>query len=315
MSKYIIKRILTIIIVMLLVGFLACWLVHFIPGDIAIQMLGEDATEEQLEALREELHLNSPIIVQYFYWLKGVFTGNFGWSMQYQMECGEIILSRLALTMQLGAVSLVLSLVLGIVLGTICAVKLNSWIDQVITVLANIGVAAPSFWIALLAVYFLAFKNDFFEISGYIPMSAGLLAHLRSVVLPIAILTMKPLASIVRQTRSAVLEAISQDYVRTAKAKGLSQKIVLYRHVLKNAMTPVITQIGLQVRNVIGGAVLVETVFNLPGMGRLIIGSVLSKDIYLVQASIVLIAFIVSVSSLVVDILYGYFNPRVKLGK
>jgi len=302
-------------IVMLLVGLIACFIVHFIPGDIAIAMLGEEASPEQIAALRSELHLDRPILLQYWYWLKDALHGNFGWSLQYQEEVGPLIMSRAKLTLYLGVIALVVSVVLGILLGTACAVYRNKWPDQLITVAANLGVSAPVFWLAIIAVYVLSFKLGLFPISGFQAISRGLGRHIRSIVLPVTILTLRPTATLVRQTRSAVLEAINQDYVLTARSKGLKQSIILFKHVIKNAMIPIITQIGLQVRNVIGGSVLVETVFNLPGMGRLVIGSVMSKDIYVVQAVIVLIALIVSLASMFVDISYGYFNPRVRIGK
>lgn len=315
MTKYIIRRIASIIIVMLLVGLVACFIVHFIPGDIAIAMLGEDATPEQIAALRAELHLDRPVLLQYLYWLKDALHGNFGWSLKYQEEVGPLILSRARLTLYLGVIALVFSVILGIFLGTVCAVKRDKLADQLITVFANLGVSAPVFWIAIILVYVLSFKMGIFPISGYQPLSRGFVRHFRSIVLPIFILLLRPTATLVRQTRSAMLEAINQDYALTARSKGLKQGEILFKHVLKNAMIPIVTQIGLQVRNVIGGSVLVETVFNLPGMGRLAISSVLDKDIYVVQAVIVLIAMIVSLASLFVDISYGYFNPRVRIGK
>ncbi len=312
MTKYVFKRMLSMIVVLFLVGFLACWLVNMIPGDLATMMLGEDASQQQLEALRKELHLNDNALIQYFYWLKDVFKGNFGYSLQYSEEVGPLILSRMKLTVYIGLLALVISAVLGVVFGIISAVTKDSILDQFISVVANIGVAMPVFWMGIIVVYVFAFRLQWFPISNYVPVEQGLAEHIRSITLPVSILVLRPMATMTRQTRSAILDIINQDYIRTAQAKGLRQEVVLFRHALKNAMIPVITQFGLQVRNVIGGSVLVESVFNLPGMGRLVISSVLNKDIRVVQGTLVIIALIVSLASMLVDISYGYFNPRVR---
>lgn len=313
MTRYVLKRLLSVIIVLLIVAFLACWLVNLIPGDLAQMMLGEDASPQQLEELRKELHLNDTVFVQYFYWLKDVFQGSFGYSLQYSEDVGPLILSRMKLTVYLGLLALVISAILGVFFGILSAVTKDSILDQLISVIANMGVAMPVFWVGILAVYFLAFQLGLFPISDYVPLSEGLGPHIRSITLPVAILVLRPMATMTRQTRSAVLEVINQDYIRTAEAKGLKQTSILVRHALKNAMIPVITQFGLQVRNVIGGSVLVESVFNLPGMGRLVIDSVFNKDIRVVQGTLVLIALVVSLASMLVDVSYGYFNPKVRV--
>lgn len=312
MSRYIWKRLFSVIIVLLIVGFLACWLVNLIPGDLAQMMLGEDASLQQLEELRQELHLNDNVFTQYFYWLTDVFHGNFGFSLQYSEDVGPLILARMKLTVYLGLMALVISAILGVFFGIVSAVTKDGLLDQVISVIANLGVAMPVFWVGILAVYLFSFRLGWFPISDYTPLSQGLGAHLSSITLPVGILVLRPMATMTRQTRSAVLEVINQDYIRTAEAKGLRQSTILLRHALKNAMIPVITQFGLQVRNVIGGSVLVESVFNLPGMGRLIIDSVLNKDIRVVQGTLVLVALVVSLASMLVDISYGYFNPKVR---
>ncbi len=312
MGKFVLKRIGALIVALFIVGFLACLLVNMIPGDAALMMLGDDASEEQIAALHEKMHLDESVFVQYFYWLKGIFSGTFGYSLQYSMEVGPLMLSRMKLTVYLGLVSLLLSAVLGIFFGVISAVTKDSALDQVISVLANLGVAMPVFWLGILLVYIFGLKLRLLPIANFVPLSEGLAAHLRSIAMPLFVLCTRPVASLTRQTRSSILDVINQDYIRTAQAKGLPARSVFFKHSLKNALIPVLTQFGLQVRNVIGGSVLVETVFNLPGMGRLVISSFLNKDMYVVQGTIVMIALIVSVANMLTDISYGIVNPKIR---
>ena len=275
-------------------------------------MLGPDATEIQLERLREELHLNDSVFIQYFIWLRNALHGNFGKSFLYNMDVLELVLSKAGITVHVGFAALILTALVGIPIGIVCAIRKDTWLDQVLSIFANFGMSAPSFWLAILGVYFLSYKAGLFPISNYVPLSEGFWASTHSIVLPAVTLSLSPMASVVRQTRSAMLEVINQDYIRTAEAKGVTSRRIVFRHALKNAMIPVITQLGMQVRTVIGGSVVVETVFNLPGVGRLLTQGVQTKDILLIQGSIMMIGLVVCVVNMLVDISYAYFNPKIR---
>lgn len=312
MKKYIVKRLLLTVVVLVLVGFISYLLVHLVPGDAAIAMLGPEATEFQLEQLRKDLRLNEPLLIQFATWLSNAVRGEFGASFLYNMDVMELVMSKAGATVHVGLTALILTIVLGIPIGVVCAIKKDSWIDQLLSVLSNVGMAAPGFWLAILSVYFLSFKANLFPISGYIPLSEGFWASTHTIILPAISLSLSPMASVVRQTRSSMLEVINQDYIRTAEAKGLMNKRIIFRHALKNAMIPVITQLGMQVRTVVGGSVVVETVFNVPGIGRLLTTAIQSKDIFLIQGGIVMIGVIVCLVNLLVDLSYAYFNPKIR---
>ena len=312
MKKFIVKRLLMTIVVLALVGLFAYLLVWMIPGDAAMAMLGPDATDIQLERLREELHLNDSVFIQYFIWLRNALHGNFGKSFLYNMDVLELVLSKAGITVHVGFAALILTALVGIPIGIVCAIRKDTWLDQVLSIFANFGMSAPSFWLAILGVYFLSYKAGLFPISNYVPLSEGFWASTRSIVLPAVALSLSPMASVVRQTRSAMLEVINQDYIRTAESKGVTSRRIIFRHALKNAMIPVITQLGMQVRTVIGGSVVVETVFNLPGVGRLLTQGVQTKDILLIQGSIMMIGLVVCIVNMLVDISYAYFNPKIR---
>ncbi|MBQ8537368.1 MAG: ABC transporter permease [Clostridia bacterium] len=312
MRRYIARRLLYTIIVLLIVSFYAVFLVNLMPGDPAIAMLGADASQEQLEALRKEMRLDEPLFSRYIYWLGNALQGNFGTSYNYHMDVLSLVAQRAKCTIHIGITALVLTVLIGIPLGIVSALKRGSVLDQIISVLTNIGMSAPRFWFAILGIYFFSYQLGILPISGYVGLDKGFLESTRSIILPSFMLALTPMTSILRQTRSAMLEVINQDYVRTARSKGLKSTHVITRHALKNAMIPIITQLGMQVRQVIGGTVIIEQVFNIPGMARLITLSVENRDIQVVQGSILLISIVVTLANLLVDISYAYFNPKIR---
>jgi peptide/nickel transport system permease protein len=208
--------------------------------------------------------------------------------------------------------SFIVSASLGVVSGVVCALRRGKWLDSTVTILANVGITLPAFWVGILLMYLFSLTLHWLPTTGYIPPTESLGQSLRSAVMPVICLSLFSVAALTRQTRSAMLEVVSQDYIRTAWAKGLQERIIVMRHVIKNAMIPVITILGLQVGLVFGGSVLIETVFNIPGMGRLLADSLFSHDYQIVQAGTLVVAAVIVLSNLMVDISYGWFDPRIR---
>jgi peptide/nickel transport system permease protein len=314
MGTYIVRRVILSIIVLLLITIITFFLLHIMPGDPATIMLGMDASPEQIEALRKELWLDRPLIVQYGHWLSNAIQGDLGKSVVYREPVTDFITVRLPVTMHLSLMALVLSTILGVGAGIICAVRRGGFLDSVITLAANIGIAIPIFWLGILGIYFLGLKLGWLPIQGYTSPFDNFWLSTSKAVMPVLCLAIPSIALLARQTRSSMLEVVRQDYIRTAWAKGLKERVIILKHALKNALIPVVTLLGMEIRYILGGAVLVETVFNIPGMGRLIVTSVLEKDFIITQACVLVIAVGVLLANLLVDISYGWLDPRVRYG-
>jgi peptide/nickel transport system permease protein len=312
MGAYIVRRVLLSIIVLLLITIMAFFLLHIMPGDPAMIMLGMDVSQERIDALRKELWLDRPLVVQYVHWLFNAIHGDLGKSVIYREDATGIIADRLPVTIHLSLLSLVLSTVVGITAGIICAVRRGSFLDAVITLLANIGIAIPIFWLGILGIYALGLHLGWLPIQGYTSPFDDLWLSIKKAIMPVICLAIPAIAVLARQTRSSMLEVVRQDYIRTAWSKGLQEQGVVLRHALKNALIPVVTVLGIQLRTLVGGAVLVEKVFNIPGMGRLLVDSVLNKDFIIVQACTLIIAAVVLLANLLVDISYGWLDPRIR---
>jgi peptide/nickel transport system permease protein len=225
---------------------------------------------------------------------------------------GNLIRERLPVTAHIGIVSFVMSGILGISAGIICAVKRGTWIDSTVTLLANVGITVPSFWAGIILIYLLSLKANWLPVFGYTSPFDDFWLSTRQLIMPVFCLALFPIASLCRQTRSAMLEVVYQDYIRTAWAKGLTEKIVILRHAVKNALIPVITVMGLHVTVIVGGAVLIETVFNIGGIGRLITQAILQQDYAVVQGCVLIIAVVIVMVNLLVDLSYGWFDPRIR---
>ena len=282
------------------------------PGDPARIMLGVEAEEEVVEELRHELKLDRPFLVQYGYWLGNAITGDLGKSITYREPVADLLLKRLPVTLQLSFFAFILSVVFGISAGIICAVRRGGFLDQIVSLIANFGVAVPVFWLGILSIYVIALKLGWLPIGGFTSPVENLGMSLKQSILPSIMLAVPSIAILTRQTRSSMLEVIHQDYIRTAKSKGLKERVVIFKHALKNALVPVITLLGVQVRLLVGGSVLVETVFNIPGLGRMLVNSVFNKDFLVVQGGVLLIGLAVCLANLLVDISYGWLDPRVR---
>lgn len=278
-----------------------------LTGDPSALLLPLDAPPESRELLRQELGLDRPVWVQYFRFMQGVFEGDFGVSFRYRQPALEIVVERIPATLELAFASLFIALVVGLPLGIIAALRHGSWIDSFVQFLSFVGQAMPTFYTGLLALVFIAVNVSWLPVGGYEPRS------LRHVLLPALTLAPFMIAIIARFTRSSVLDVMGRDYVRTARAKGVGEGRVTYVHILRNALIPVITVIGLQVGALLGGAVITEVVFGWPGIGRLAVTSVLQRDFPVVQAIVMLTAVAFVVINQIVDVLYTIVDPRIDL--
>lgn len=312
MLDFILNRLAQTLFVLILVSLIAFSIMQLLPGDPALVMLGTDASPTQLDALRRELRLDQPLPLQYAYWLGNALQGNFGRSVAYHENVTELLATRLPITFHLGLVALLLSMLVGIPAGVVSAVRRGSLLDSIISIVSNIGMATPIFWLGILGIYLFALKLGWLPVQGYTSPLENLWQNTRQIIMPAICLALVPMASITRLTRSSMLEVIRQDYIRTARSKGLRETAVIARHALKNSLIPVVTLLGLQMRNLVGGSVLVEQVFNIPGMGSLLVGSVFNKDFVVVQGSIMVVALVVALANLAVDISYGFLDPRIK---
>jgi peptide/nickel transport system permease protein len=312
MANFIVRRLIQTIFVLLLVSLISFSLLQIMPGDPAVIMLGLDADDAEIEALRQELWLDRPFIVQYGHWLGNALKGDLGISISYREPVVSLFMDRLPVTGQLALQAFVLSTILGILAGIFCAVRRGGFLDQLISLLANIGVGVPVFWLAILCIYIFGLTLGWVPISGLDSPFEDLGRNLRQSILPTLMLAVPSIAVMARQTRSSMLEVINQDYIRTAKSKGLRERVIILKHALKNALIPVVTLLGTQVRILVGGSVLVETVFNIPGMGRLLVSGTFNKDFLIMQGGVILMGTAVCLANLLVDISYGWLDPRVK---
>jgi len=298
--------------VIFLVTIISFLLLQIVPGDPVIQILGAKATPAQQEILRHELGLDKPVIMQYLNWIGGIAHGDFGKSIIYHEDVGRLLRDRFPITAYLSILALIISTSLGIFAGVISAVKRGSLIDSFISLFANTAVAIPTFWLGIVGIYVFGLKLGWLPIEGWTSPFTDFVKSIRQMIMPLFAMTIPNIAVIVRQTRSSMLETIRQDYVRTAKSKGLRQRIVLYKHALRNALIPVVTLVGMALAFLLAGEVLVETVFNIPGIGRLLIRAALDKDYLIVQAGVLVIGTAVCLANLLVDIAYGWIDPRIR---
>ena len=304
MRNYIVRRLLELIPVFFAVTALVFFMLHLIPGDPAEILAGEDATIEDVRVIREELGLDKPIIIQYFIYMKNLFKGDLGRSMRTRRPVLREIMDRYVNTVQLAACSVVVMILLGISTGILSAIKQHSWIDNVSMMIALFGVSMPVFWLGLMLMLVFSVYLGLFPTTGI-----GSFKHL---VLPSLTLGASATAIITRLTRSSMLEVIRQDYIRTARAKGLNESQVILRHALKNALIPVVTIVFLRFGALLGGAVLTETVFAWPGIGWLMIDSIWARDYPVVQGCILMVAVSFVLINLIADLLYGLFDPRIR---
>lgn len=304
MSKYIMQRTFSMIVTLIGVSFLVFLMMHLIPGDPVTYILGDFATEESIAELKRSLGLDQPLFFQYIDYLKNVFQGDLGTSYVTGLTVVEEIYARFPITFQLAVCSLLIGSVVGIVMGILAAVKQNTIFDQLAMVISLIGISAPGFWIALFLIWIFSYQLNIFPISGY--------EGFYSLILPSITLGLGSAGNIARMTRSSMLEVIKQDFMRTAQAKGLALIPMIFQHALQNAMIPIITLIGLQFGFLLAGAVVIETVFALPGLGSFSVEAISKRDLPTVQGLVLFMASLFIITNLVVDIVYSIVDPRIK---
>ena len=319
MTTYIIRRLLIAVVVLVIVSLIVFLVMRLLPGDPLVIFMGQQAgsgsvSEEQLEHLRAEYGLDKPLLVQYANWLAGIFQGDLGKSIYYHEDVGELLLERFPVTLHLGLLAYVLGSIGGIALGGLAAIRRGTWIDTLTTTLANIGITIPVFWLGYMMVLLFGLKLDWLPIAGYTSPLEDFWLSTKQAIMPVICLAITGLAYIARQMRSSMLEVIRQDYIRTAWSKGLSERVVINKHALKNSLIPVITLLGIGIGLVFGGSVLVETVFAIPGIGRLLVTSVFAQDYVVVQSGTLVIATAIILANLLVDIGYGWLDPRIRYG-
>ncbi|MEL7650063.1 MAG: ABC transporter permease [Sedimentibacter sp.] len=309
MYKYIFRRVLMLIPVIIGVTFIVFFILNLSPGDPAAIILGDQATAEALEMKREELGLNDPIFVRYGNYMVNLVQGDLGTSYRNNLDVWDQVMQRFPNTFILAVISTLVALLIGIPTGITSALKQYSMMDNISMIIALIGVSMPVFWLGLMLVIFFALNLKILPSQG---MGVGFIPLIKSLILPSFSLGAMSAAVIARMTRSSMLDVTRQDYISTARAKGLSEKIITNHHMLKNAMIPIITAVGLQFGTLLGGSMLTETVFSWPGVGRLMIDSIKSKDIPLVLGSVIFLAIMFTVVNLIVDIVYAFVDPRIK---
>jgi peptide/nickel transport system permease protein len=319
MTAYIIRRLLMAVVVLVIVTLIVFLIMRLLPGDPLVIFMGQQAgtgtmTQEQLEYLRAEYGLDKPLMVQYVNWLTGIFHGDLGKSIYYREDVGRLLLDRFPITLHLGLLAFALANTLGILIGGLAAIRRGTWIDTVATTLANIGITIPVFWLGILMIYLFGLRLDWLPIAGYTSPLDDFWLSTRKAIMPVICLTITGLAYTARQMRSSMLEVIRQDYIRTAWSKGLSERIVIAKHALKNSLIPVVTLMGMGIGLVFGGSVLVETVFAIPGIGRLLVSSIFAQDYTVIQSGTLVISLVIVLSNLLVDILYGWLDPRIRYG-
>ena len=316
MRVYVLKRTLSLVPTLVLVTILVFLMIRLIPGTVVDQLIGAEAkVDESTKAeLRAYFGLDRPLHVQYLSWLGTLLRGDLGHSWRSGLSVNQMILDRLAVTAELSIGALLISLLVGIPLGIVSAVRENTPLDHLARIVSLFSLSIPIFWQAAMIILALSIWFRWVPPVEYRPLTSDPLANLKQFILPVIVLGTVVAAQIMRMTRSSLLDVLRHDFVRTARAKGLVERVVVGRHALKNALIPIITVIGVQVGYLLGGAVVTEEVFNLPGVGRLVLNAVYERDYPLVQGTILFIAVLFMVSNLVIDLLYAYLDPRIRYG-
>jgi len=312
MRTYLIQRLVALIPVLLVVATVVFLLVRLTPGDPAAVILGDQASAEAVRELRTRLGLDDPLIVQYGRWLANAVRGDMGRSLFFDQPVTSILLERVEPTVLLALYGLLLGTVLGVPCGVLAALNHGRFLDRVLMTVSLAGISTPSFVIGLLLAYVVSAQLNLLPAGGYVPIRRGLLGNLQSLILPSLSLGLVQLALIARMTRTAVLEVMTADHVRVAYAKGLPFRLVLLRHILRNSLVPIVTIIGLSLAVLMGGTVVIETLFDLPGVGRLAVGSILRRDYPVIHGVILYVTCAIALVNLAVDLVYSWLDPRIR---
>jgi peptide/nickel transport system permease protein len=310
MVRFVLLRLAGFVLALLAAALVIFFVLEVLPGDPASVMLGVSATEETIAALRAELGLDRPAPLRFLAWFTGLFTGDLGLSYAYRVPVAGLIAERIGVTVPLSILALLLAAVIGIPVGVLAAARANSRLDAALMAFAQVGLAIPNFWFGILFVLAFSIGLGWFPAGGFPGWEAGLIAAMQALVLPAFALALPFAAVIARITRSAVLEALSEDYILTARAKGLTRGQALIRHALRNALIPVMTILGLQFSFLLTGAIVIESVFALPGLGRLLVQAIGGHDLMLIRSLVLMFAGAVMAVNALVDIAYGFADPR-----
>lgn len=315
MLIYILKRIVSLIPVLFIVSLTIFLIMHLTPGDPASYILGNEATSEQINELREQLGLNKPIIEQYIQWIGGIFQGDLGVSYFMNQPVLTTIFNHIAPTFSLAVLAQIIAILISIPLGIIAAIKRGTAADQSVMVLSLVGMAIPSFLLAMFLVLIFGVTLGWLPVAGYQPLDSGIWNHYKFLILPAIALGAIQAALISRMTRSSMLEVLNTDYIKMAKSKGMSDRTIIWQHALKNASLPILTVVGQTFGALVTGAVVTETIFNIPGIGQLIINSIERRDYTVIQGIVLFATLAYVFLNLIIDILYGIIDPRVRLQK
>jgi len=312
MSVFLFKRLITLVATLVGASVVVFLVLEILPGNAAQILMGPDASPEAVQALATKLGIDRPPVERYFSWVGGMLTGNLGDSYAYSTPVSELVIERLSLTVPLAVLAMALTAFIALVAGIYAAARHNKLGDVGVMAASQVGIAIPNFWFAILLILLFSVQLKWFSAGGFPGWGEGVWQGVRSLLLPALSLAVVQSAILARITRSAVLEVLREDFVRTARAKGVSERGTLWGHVLRNAMIPVVTIMGLQFAELLAGTIVVESVFYLPGMGRLIFQSIQNRDLIVVQNCVMLLAAMVIIVNFVVDVLYAAIDPRVK---
>ncbi|MGN0328350.1 MAG: ABC transporter permease [Lachnospira sp.] len=314
MVKYTFKRLGYVLITLFILSVFVFALIHITPGDPARIMLGADASQEEVDLLTEQLGLNDPLITQYFDWIAGACHGDLGTSYSRKGSVMSEIGTALTPTIELALLAQILATMIAIPLGIVASKKKGKAADSGIIAFAQLGISIPSFLLSLLLVMIFSVQLKLFPVAGFKTIEkVGLIGHFKYIVLPVVSLALMQCAMLTRMTRASMIDVINMDYIKTAKAKGVKQKVIMYKHALRNALIPILTTIGQSFASLLSGAAVVETVFNIPGVGQLIVSSVTKRDYPMIQGIVLVVSLIYIIINLAIDLLYGVIDPRIRI--
>jgi peptide/nickel transport system permease protein len=309
---FVLRRLLSAIPVLFVVSLLTFGIIWLVPGDISAEIGGADATAEQIAQIRQQFGLDKPLLERAVQWYGNLLRGDLGYSYLLDRSVADAVFERLPVTLSLASIALVMAVIMGTLLGIAAAVHHNTWLDQSSMVAALAGLSIPDFWFGLVLIILFGVMLGWLPTGGYVPIAEDFLGWVRSMTLPAFTLAITQMGVIARMTRSSMLDVLDQDYVRTARAKGMPRRTVIFKHALRNALIPIVTVTGVTAGALLSGAVVIESVFSLPGVGRLIVGSIQRRDFPIIQGGLLVTASVFVFVNLIVDMLYGALDPRVR---
>jgi peptide/nickel transport system permease protein len=317
MTSYILRRVFFAIIIVLIVSILVFLMARLLPGDPILMVVSQNQystlTPEQIEAARHKYHLDRPLHIQYLLWIGDIMHGDFGTSIYRNRPVSNVLKTHIPVTLCVGLISFIFANFIGILAGTLAALRRGRILDTIVTVISNIGITIPIFWLGILLIYLFGYKLHWLPTNGFVYPWDDFGRSIKLLIMPVFCESIFVIGAIARQARSSMLEVIHMDYIRTARSKGLKERVIVIRHIAKNGLIPIVTLSGMQLGGILGGAVLIENVFNIPGMGRVALEAVTTLDYLILQGVVFITAFMVTLVNLLVDISYGWLDPRIRL--